>query len=206
MLQVYHSNARTNQHVRGIIQNSDLTNAELADKYNVSIGTISKWRNRDFTEDKSSRPNKIHYALTPLEKEAREKGIAFVQLDGNIGVIANGAGLTMATLDALNEFNGKGSVFLDLGGTDDPEKVKQALEIMVKAKPKVILINLFGGITKCDTVAKGIIEFLEKNEAPPIVARIKGVNEDVAREMLKDYVMPVETFEEAAKKAAELGG
>ena len=144
--------------------------------------------------------------LTPLEKEAREKGIAFVQLDGNIGVIANGAGLTMATLDALNEFKGKGSVFLDLGGTDDPEKVKQALEIMVKAKPKVILINLFGGITKCDTVAKGIIEFLEKNEAPPIVARIKGVNEDVAREMLKDYVMPVETFEEAAKKAAELGG
>jgi len=144
--------------------------------------------------------------LTPLEKEAREKGIAFVQMDGNIGVIANGAGLTMATLDALNEFNGKGSVFLDLGGTDDPEKVKQALSIMVKAKPKVILINLFGGITKCDTVAKGIIEFLEKNEAPPIVARIKGVNEDVAREMLKDYVIPVETFEEAAKKAAELGG
>ena len=144
--------------------------------------------------------------LTPLEREARSKGIAFVQLDGNIGVIANGAGLTMATLDALNEFNGKGGVFLDLGGTDDPEKVKQALEIMVKAKPKVILINLFGGITKCDTVAKGIIEFMQENETPPIVARIKGVNEDVAREMLKDYVIAVDSFQEVAKKAAELGG
>ncbi len=144
--------------------------------------------------------------LTSLEKEARDKGIAFVQLDGNIGVIANGAGLTMATLDALNEFNGRGGVFLDLGGTDNPEKVKQALEIMVKAKPKVILINLFGGITKCDTVARGIIEFMQANETPPIVARIKGVNEDVAREMLKDYVIALDSFQEVAKKAAELGG
>ena len=144
--------------------------------------------------------------LTPLEKEAREKGIAFVQLDGNIGVIANGAGLTMATLDALNEFNGRGGVFLDLGGTDDPEKVKQALEIMVKAKPKVILINLFGGITKCDTVARGIMEFMEKHDTPPIVARIKGVNEDIAREMLKDYVIALDSFREVARKASELGG
>ena len=143
--------------------------------------------------------------LTSLEKEAREKNISFVQLDGNIGVIANGAGLTMATLDALNEFNGRGGTFLDLGGTDDPEKVKQALELIVKAKPKVILINLFGGITKCDTVAKGIIEFMEKNETPTIVARIKGVNEDVARDMLKDYVIAVDSFEEVAKKSAELG-
>lgn len=144
--------------------------------------------------------------LTPLEKEAREKNIAFVQLDGNIGVIANGAGLTMATLDALNEFNGRGGVFLDLGGTDDPEKVKQAFELMAKAKPKVILLNLFGGITKCDTVAKGIIEFMEKNKLDcPVVARIKGMNEDIAREMLKDYVIAIESFKEAAKKAAELG-
>ena len=144
--------------------------------------------------------------LTPLEREAKEKNIAFVQLDGNIGVIANGAGLTMATLDALNEFNGKGGVFLDLGGTDDPEKVKQAFELMAKANPKVILLNLFGGITKCDTVAKGIIEFMEKHKLGcPVVARIKGMNEEKAREMLKDYVIPVESFKEAAKKASELG-
>ncbi|RLF45872.1 MAG: ADP-forming succinate--CoA ligase subunit beta, partial [Thermoplasmata archaeon] len=145
--------------------------------------------------------------LTPLEKEARKKSIAFVQLDGNIGVIANGAGLTMATLDALNEFNGKGGVFLDLGGTDDPEKVKQAFELMAKANPKVILLNLFGGITKCDTVAKGIIEFMEKHKLTcPVVARIKGMNEEIARQMLAGYVIAIESFQEAAKKAAELGG
>jgi len=145
--------------------------------------------------------------LTPLEREAREKNIAFVQLDGNIGVIANGAGLTMATLDALNEFGGRGGVFLDLGGTDNPEKVKQAFELMVKARPSVILLNLFGGITKCDTVARGIIEFMKDNEVEcPVVARIKGMNEEVAREMLKDYVIAVESFQEAARKAAELGG
>ena len=145
--------------------------------------------------------------LTPLEIEAREKGIAFVQLDGNIGVIANGAGLTMATLDALNEFNGRGGVFLDLGGTDNPEKVKQAFDLMVKAKPSVILLNLFGGITKCDTVARGIIEFMKESKVEcPVVARIKGMNEEVAREMLKDYVIAVESFQEAARRAAELGG
>ena len=83
-----------------------------------------------------------HVELTPLEKDAKEKGIAFIQLDGNIGVIANGAGLTMATLDALTNYKGKGGVFLDLGGTDNPEKVKQAFELMKKAKPKVIFLNL----------------------------------------------------------------
>jgi len=144
--------------------------------------------------------------LTPLEREAREKGISFVQLDGNIGVIANGAGLTMATLDALHEFGGHGGAFLDLGGTDDPEKVKQALEIIAKTKPKVVLINLFGGITKCDTVAKGIIEFMGENETPDIVARIKGVNEDMAREMLREYVIAVDSFKEAAKKASDNSG
>ena len=146
--------------------------------------------------------------LTVIEREAREKKISFVQLEGNIGVIANGAGLTMATLDALNEFGGRGGAFLDLGGTDDPEKVKQALELIVKTKPEVILINLFGGITKCDTVAEGIIGFMKENETPDIVARIKGVNEKEAREMLSKYdnVIAVESFKEVAKKASEIGG
>jgi len=84
--------------------------------------------------------------------------------------------------------------------------VKQAFELMAKAKPKVILLNLFGGITKCDTVARGIIEFMEEHKLDcPVVARIKGMNEDVAREMLSGYVIAVESFQEAARKAAELG-
>ena len=93
---------------------------------------------------------------TPLEKEAQEKGYAFVELDGKIGVIANGAGLTMATLDALTLHNGKPRNFLDLGGTDSTEIVVNAFDLVLKAKPQAILVNIFGGVTKCDTVAAGL--------------------------------------------------
>ncbi|MEM4233474.1 MAG: ADP-forming succinate--CoA ligase subunit beta [Thermoplasmata archaeon] len=143
--------------------------------------------------------------LTPLEAKARAEDIAFVQLDGNIGVIANGAGLTMATLDSISMFGGKAGVFLDLGGTDDPEKVKKAMELMLEANPKVVLVNIFGGITKCDTVAKGVLEALEgKDVKMPIVARIKGVNEEQGREMLAGAgVIPASGLGEAAEKASQ---
>ena len=143
--------------------------------------------------------------LTPLEAKAKELDIAFVQLEGNIGVIANGAGLTMATLDSLNTFGGKAGVFLDLGGTDDPEKVKSAMLLMEEADPKVILLNIFGGITKCDTVAKGVLEAIEARPTKaPIVARIKGVNEELGREMLKEAGMiPASGLSEAAEKASK---
>jgi succinyl-CoA synthetase beta subunit len=146
--------------------------------------------------------------LTALEQEAKEKNISFIQLDGNIGVIANGAGLTMATLDALTHYNGKGGVFLDLGGTDDPEKVKQAFELMKKAKPKVIFLNLFGGITKCDTVATGVKSVIEKEGIDcPVVTRIKGMNEDIAKEILKDAgLITATTLQDAAQRCATLAG
>jgi succinyl-CoA synthetase beta subunit len=142
--------------------------------------------------------------LTPLEAKAEKLDIAFVQLDGDIGVIANGAGLTMATLDSLNMYEGRAGVFLDLGGTDDPEKVKQAMLLMEEADPRVILVNIFGGITKCDTVAEGLLEALEEKSIDvPIVARIKGVNEERAREMLRDAgVKPASGLSEAAEIAA----
>ena len=144
--------------------------------------------------------------LTPLEKEAKEKSIAFIQLEGNIGVIANGAGLTMATLDALTHYEGKGGVFLDLGGTDDPEKVKQAFQLMKKAKPKVILLNLFGGITKCDTVAKGVSAVISSEGIEcPIITRIKGCNEEIAKDILKDAgLVTAESLQDAAKKSSEM--
>jgi succinyl-CoA synthetase beta subunit len=144
--------------------------------------------------------------LTPLEQDAKEKGITFVQLGGNIGVIANGAGLTMATLDALTHFKGDGGVFLDLGGTDDPEKVKQAFELMKKAKPKVIFLNLFGGITKCDTVAKGVKEVITKEGIDcPVITRIKGCNETQAKEILKDAgLITGVTLQDAAQKSSDL--
>ncbi|MCI4370391.1 MAG: ADP-forming succinate--CoA ligase subunit beta, partial [Thermoplasmata archaeon] len=99
---------------------------------------------------------------TPLEEIAREKEIAFVQLDGNIGVIANGAGLTMATLDVLQQFGGRPGVFLDLGGTDDPKKVTEAFLLMAMAKPAAVFLNIFGGVTRCDTVATGLVEAIKQ--------------------------------------------
>ncbi|HEV2428227.1 MAG TPA: ATP-grasp domain-containing protein, partial [Thermoplasmata archaeon] len=117
---------------------------------------------------------------TPLEEIAREQGIAFVQLDGNLGVIANGAGLTMATLDVLAELGGKPGIFLDLGGTDDPAKVTEAFLLLSKAHPSAVFLNIFGGVTRCDTVARGLVEALQKvpeGERFPLVARIRGNNE-----------------------------
>ncbi|HLY76536.1 MAG TPA: ADP-forming succinate--CoA ligase subunit beta [Thermoplasmata archaeon] len=125
---------------------------------------------------------------TPLEEIAREKEIAFVQLDGDIGVIANGAGLTMATLDVLAQFGGKPGVFLDLGGTDDPAKVTEAFLLMAKARPSVVFLNIFGGVTRCDTVAKGLVAAMTQvpeSDRFPLVARIRGNNEDLGRAILQ---------------------
>ncbi len=144
-------------------------------------------------------------ALTDLEREARDAGLAFIELNGNIGVIANGAGLTMATLDALERYGGRG-MFLDLSGTDSAARVKQAFEILCRASPDVVFVNLFGGITKCDTVAQGILDALDETGMDvPVVARIRGTNEERAAEMLAGRVVMVPSFQEAARTAAELG-
>ena len=166
----------------------------------VVINDDAMYRHKDIVPE--------HVELTALEKDAKEKGIAFIQLDGNIGVIANGAGLTMATLDALTHFKGAGGVFLDLGGTDDPEKVKQAFELMKKAKPKVIFLNLFGGITKCDTVATGVKAVITKEGIDcPVITRIKGMNEDAAKEILKDAgLITATTLQDAAQQSSSLAG
>lgn len=144
--------------------------------------------------------------LTELEQEARNAGVALVQLDGNIGVMANGAGLTMGTLDALTQFGGKAGVFLDLSGTDNPEKVAQAVRFMKKAKPAVMFLNLFGGITKCDTVANGLVSVLRKEGVEfPIITRIKGTNAKEANEILHSFGLETaNTLQDASKKAAEM--
>jgi succinyl-CoA synthetase beta subunit len=140
---------------------------------------------------------------TPLEEIAREKGIAFVQLDGNIGVIANGAGLTMATLDVLKEFGGEPGVFLDLGGTDDPKKVTEAFLLMALAKPKAVFLNIFGGVTRCDTVATGLVEAMKQvpsSDRFPLVARIRGNNEKEGIEILRAAgITSIPTLRESAQ-------
>jgi succinyl-CoA synthetase beta subunit len=144
--------------------------------------------------------------LTALEAKAKEKGIAFVQLDGNISVIANGAGLTMATLDAITAEGGRGNVFLDLGGGDDLERMKSALRLSKETKPKVVLLNIFGGITKCDTVAMAVRDvFVGEGIDVPVVARIRGRNEELARTILKDAgLIPAKSLQEAARLTVEL--
>lgn len=125
---------------------------------------------------------------TPLELEAQGKGYSFVELQGNIGVIANGAGLTMATLDGLTLHNGKPRNFLDLGGTDSVDIVVNAFEMVLKAEPEAILVNIFGGVTKCDTVANGIVAAKDRlGIKQPIVVRLSGVHEDEGRQILSDH-------------------
>ncbi|MEA3144201.1 MAG: succinyl-CoA synthetase beta subunit [Thermoplasmata archaeon] len=164
----------------------------------VVLNDSALFRHKEFQQKDES--------MTDLEQEAREKGVALVQLDGNIGVMANGAGLTMATLDALTHFGAKPSVFLDLSGTDNPEKVAEAVRLMKKAKPAVMFLNLFGGITKCDTVAKGLVQVLQKEGVEfPIITRIKGTNAKEANDILHSFGLETaNTLQEAAQKAAEM--
>jgi succinyl-CoA synthetase beta subunit len=147
---------------------------------------------------------------TPLEEIAREKEIAFVQLDGNIGVIANGAGLTMATLDVLKEFGGNPGVFLDLGGTDDPKKVTEAFLLMAQAKPKAVFLNIFGGVTRCDTVANGLVVAMGQvpaEERFPLVARIRGNNEKEGIEILRNAgITSIPTLRESAQAVVAAAG
>ena len=120
-----------------------------------------------------------------IEAAARSEGIVFVPLDGNIGVIANGAGLTMATMDSLSARGGRTGAFMDLGGTDDPARVRRAFELMAASGQKVVLINIFGAMTKCDTVAQGLLDALRGLRHPPAtVVRLRGANEERAMEML----------------------
>ena len=120
------------------------------------------------------------------EVEAKEKGLSFVKLEGTVGCIVNGAGLAMGTMDAVNLLGGKPANFLDVGGSSNPEKVLNALKIILRNKDiKVILINIFGGITRCDDIATGILTALKQINIPvPLVIRLTGTNEKEAKALL----------------------
>jgi succinyl-CoA synthetase beta subunit len=141
------------------------------------------------------------------EREARLTGLSFVKLDGEIGCMVNGAGLAMATMDIVNHFGGEPANFLDIGGGAKSEKVAAALRIILRdPKVKSILFNIFGGITRCDEVAKGILEALEEVETGiPMVARLVGTNEEEGRQILAEANFPsASSLGEAARRAVEL--
>jgi len=140
------------------------------------------------------------------EVEAREAGLSFVKLDGSIGCIVNGAGLAMATMDMIKHFGGEPANFLDIGGSSSPDKVLAAMKIILRDRNvKTILINIFGGITRCDDVALGLIEAKKQLGLDiPLVVRLTGTNEDRAREILKGTALiPAATMEEGVKRAIE---
>ena len=140
------------------------------------------------------------------EQEAKEKGFSYVNLGGEIGCMVNGAGLAMATMDMIKLYGGNPANFLDIGGSSNPQKIVEAMKLLLADQHvRVVLINIFGGITRCDDVAKGLIEAFKTLQTNlPIVIRLTGTNEKEGRELLKGTSFIVaETMSEAGKKAVE---
>ncbi len=143
------------------------------------------------------------------EVEARENGLSFVKLEGRIGCVVNGAGLAMATMDMIKHFGSEPANFLDVGGSSNPEKVITALSIILRDKNvKSILFNIFGGITRCDDIAAGIIEARKRMDLDvPLVVRLTGTNEDEAKRMLEDTdLIPASSMEEGVREAIGVAG
>ena len=141
----------------------------------------------------------------PAEIEASKFDLAYISLDGNIGCLVNGAGLAMATMDTIKLFGAEPANFLDVGGGATPEKVTEAFKIMLKnPKVKAILVNIFGGIMRCDTIATGVITACKAvNLKVPLVVRMKGTNEDLGKKLLAESGLPIisaDTMAEAAQK------
>ncbi len=139
------------------------------------------------------------------EIEASKFDLAYISLDGNIGCLVNGAGLAMATMDTIKLFGAEPANFLDVGGGATTEKVTEAFKIMLKnSKVKGILVNIFGGIMKCDTIAEGVVAAAKETHlSVPLVVRMKGTNEDLGKQILKDSGLPIisaDTMADAASK------
>lgn len=159
------------------------------------------------------RPELVKYRdmdyENPYEIQAKEKGLSFVKLDGNIGCAVNGAGLAMATMDIIKKYGGEPANFLDVGGSSNPEKMKNAMNIILSdSNVKSVYINIFGGITRCDDIAKGLISaFKELKVSVPVVVRLTGTNEEIGRKMLKESGLPIhtaDTMREGAQLAIKL--
>jgi succinyl-CoA synthetase beta subunit len=146
----------------------------------------------------------------PIERRAKEQGVQYVKLDGDIGILGNGAGLVMSTLDVVAQAGGKPANFLDAGGGSNAAKIKQAVElILANDSVKAVLFNIFGGITRCDEVAKGLIAaFDEIKPSVPFVVRLDGTNDIAGRELLQEAALPnvhaARTMNEAAEKVVAL--
>lgn len=172
----------------------------------LNIDNNALFRHRDLAE----RYRESGLAeLTEREREARSLGLTYVELDGNIGIIGNGAGLTMATLDTVMLHGGRPGDFLDLGGGASPDRIEAAVSF-VASDPRIdaVFVNILGGITRCDDTARGIIQARRRTGfEKPIVVRMIGTNEEEGRRILKEAgIDTLDTMEEAAERVVGLAG
>ena len=167
----------------------------------VTIDDNALFRHKDYLDLRDKREE------NPVEVEASEMGLNYVDLDGNVGCMVNGAGLAMATMDLIKQAGGDPANFLDVGGTADASRVEAAFRIILKDPAvKAILINIFGGIVRCDRVAQGIVDAYKNmgdSIKVPIIVRLQGTNADIAKELIDNSGLDVESaveFQEAADK------
>jgi len=172
----------------------------------VTIDDSALYRQPELAELAGSFP------IDPTEARAKKGGLQYVKLEGEVGIIGNGAGLVMSTLDVVAQAGGRAANFLDIGGGASAELMATSLEVIL-SDPAVrsVLINVFGGITRCDLVASGILEALKRVEAKvPLVVRLDGTNAEEGRKILADAnherIIPKPTMLEAASEAARLAG
>ena len=180
-------------------------NGVMALDSKVSLDMNAKYKHPYFDDFEQEIP------IPESEKNAKEKGLNFIKLDGSVGIIGNGAGLVMSTLDVVAENGGKAANFLDIGGGAKAETVSSALEVLeADQNVKSVLINIFGGITRCDLVAEGIIEATKGKELVwPIIIRLDGTNSLEGLEILKanpnEKIFIEESMDSAAKLAVQKG-
>lgn len=170
----------------------------------VTLDTNAFFRHSDFAAFAAD------HTIDPVEKMAKDRGLNFIKLQGDVGIIGNGAGLVMSTLDVVSLVGGSASNFLDVGGGAGADTITNALEVLTQDETvKTVLINIFGGITRCDLVAEGIMEALDQLDLPwPIVVRLDGTNAEEGRAILAEApgetLVPAATMREAAEFAVAL--
>ena len=189
--------------INPVLKTSD--NKILAVDAKVTIDDNALFRHKDYLALRDFREE------NPIEVEANKAGLNYVDLDGNVGCMVNGAGLAMATMDLIKQSGGEPANFLDVGGTADAERVEIAFRIILRdPSVKAILVNIFGGIVRCDRVAQGIVDAYNNMKDSihiPIIVRLQGTNADLAKKIIDNSGLDVQSaveFEEAAQKVKEV--
>ena len=189
--------------INPVLKTSD--NKILAVDAKVTIDDNALYRHKDYAELRDTREER------PIEVEAKAAGLNYVDLDGNVGCMVNGAGLAMATMDLIKQAGGEPANFLDVGGTADAARVETAFRIILKdPNVKAILVNIFGGIVRCDRVAQGIVDAYKNMGTDikvPIIVRLQGTNAEIAKEIIDKSGLAVHSaiqFQEAADKVKEV--